>query len=194
MPGATPTLALPFPYLDEVVDADSVKNLADAVDSELNTLITDATATTRRPAALVLRDTGTQAFASGAAMANLTFTTEHYDNNGMASLGTNNERLTIGTAGVHQITARVLLDGGTAPEISALMLTITANGTTVAGTKRRGGTTAAFSSCCGVDISCVLMRRFNASDIVRAQFGWTGLTTPRNVIRAELGARWICSL
>jgi hypothetical protein len=194
MPGATTPNLLPYPYLAETVDSDSVKNLADAVDAKLNTSITNATATTRRPAALVLRDTGTQAFASGAAMANLTFTTEHFDNNGIASLGANNERLTIQTAGVYHVSARVLLDGGTAPEISTIILTITINGTALSGTKRRGGVTAAFSSCCGVDASCALMRRLNATDIVRAQFSWTGTTTPRNVIRAELGVRWLCSL
>jgi hypothetical protein len=183
MPGTTSPNLLPYPFTTETVDSDSVKNLADAVDAKLNTSITNATATTRRPAALVVRDSGTQSFATGAAMANLTFTTEKFDNNGMGNLGTNNERLTIATSGVYLVTARMLLSGLN-DDVGAMILTITINGTMLAGAKQR----------LALEMNCQLVRRLTATDIVRAQFSWSGANSPKNITRAELGARWLCSL
>jgi hypothetical protein len=182
MPGTTTPNLLPFPYLLETVDSDSVRLLAEAVDAKLNTSITNATTTTKRPAALVMRDSGTQSFATGAAMANLTYTTEKFDNNAMGNLGTNNERLTIATAGVYLITARVRLVTSSA-DIGAMILTITVNGTALAGAKQR----------LAEEMNCQLVRPMAAADIVRAQFSWSGANSPKNVDRCELGARWLCT-
>ena len=182
MPGTTTPDSLPFPFLLETVDSDSVRLLAEAVDTKLNSSIAAATVTTKRPAALVMRDTGTQSFATGAAMANLTYTTEKFDNNGMGNLGTNNERLTIQTAGVYLISARVRLV--TSPnDIGALILTITVNGTALAGAKQR----------LSEELNCTLVRPMVATDVVRAQFSWSGANSPKNVDLAYLGARWLCA-
>lgn len=163
MPGSTTPNSLPFPFLLETVDSDSVRLLAEAVDTNLNSRVVTATAAAKRPAALVMRDSGTQSFASGAAMANLTFTTEKFDNNGMGNLGTNNERLTIQTAGVYLVTGRVRLV--TSPnDIGVLVLTITLNGTVVAGYKQR----------LAEEMNCTLVRPLVATDVLRLQFSWSG--------------------
>lgn len=185
MPGVTPGLSLPYPYANETVDSVSVKNLADAVDAALNTSITNATLTNRRPAALVKRTTGTQSFASGAALANLTYTTEMFDNDAMGNLGTNNERLTITTAGVYLISAFWSLDPSTnGSEVTSSNAIITVNGTLIAGRKTRFTLLGAFS----------VMHRLSAADVIRQQFTWTGTNSPKNVTQAALAARWICSL
>lgn len=184
MPGSTTPNALPYPYENETVDDVSIKNLADAVDAKFNTSITNATATTKRPAALVKRDTGTQSFATGAALANLTFTTELYDNNGMGNLGTNNERLTIATNGVYLVSATAILNGGAAEQdVTTGVLVITVNGTVVSGWKGRWVTT----------ITVPLVKRLVAGDVVRAQYQWIGVNSPKNITYAALGARWLCS-
>jgi hypothetical protein len=183
MPGTTTPNSLPYPFLAETVDSDSVRLLAEAVDTKLASQMTSATATTRRPAALVVRDSGTQSFATGAALANLTYTTERFDNNTMGNLGTNNERLTVVTAGVYCIYARVMLPGSN-DDIGAMTLVITVGGTVLAGAKQR----------LALEQNVQLVRRLNAADIIRAQFSWSGAASPKNVTRAELGARWLCSL
>lgn len=193
MPGTTTPNSFPFPFVTETVDSDSVKNLADAVDTKLASSIAAATVLNRRPAALVMRDTGTQSFATGAALANLTYTTEKFDNDTMGNLGTNNERLTVVTAGVYQVTARAQFSSGI-EAISAWLLAITINGTVLAGSKRRGAPTGIWVSSGPYDISATLVRRLSAADIIRAQFTWTGTGSPKNITRAELGARWLCSL
>lgn len=185
MPGTTPNHAIPFPLMTETVDSISVKNLADTVDGLLNTGITTATSYTKRPAALVKRDSGTQSFATGVALANLTFTTEHYDNNGLGNLGVNNERLTIQTAGVYLLVASWQISSSNNEDVQFAHGVLTVNGTIVSGQKLRFPET-------GGSLACV--KRMAVSDIVRAQFQWTGVNSPKNIVAASLGARWICSL
>lgn len=185
MPGVTTGLALPYSFIDEVETSVSVKNLADAVDAALNTSITNATATTKRPAALITRNTN-QAFASAAAIAPITFTAEEYDNNGMGNLGTNNDRITIQTAGVYTVMGMWTMDTVTIDndDVTVANAVLQLNGaTTLAAKKMRWGTGYGFS----------LTRRFAAADYLRLLFNWTGVGTG-NVAQARLGARWICSL
>lgn len=185
MPGTTPTLLLPFPYENETVDSVSVKNLADAVDSALNSAITGAVLTTRRPAALVKRATGTQSFASGAAFANLTFTNEMYDNDGMGNLGVNNERLTVVTPGVYMISAFWFMDPSyNETEVTSQRAILTVNGAILAGRSSRFVLGGAIS----------MMHRLSAADVLRIQFTWTGTSSPKNITQAALAARWVCAL
>ena len=184
MPGTTPLHAIRFPYETETVDSVSVKNTADDVDALLNTQITAALAAAKFPAALVKRDSGTQSFATGAGLANLTFTTEHYDNNGMGNLGVNNERLTIATAGVYYVCGAVFTDSSNNENITMAELVLTLNGTMVAA--RKGRWTR------GLHVA--VTKRLAAADILRVQYRWVGTSSPKNVTRSALGARWVCSL
>lgn len=184
MPGTTPTYAIPFPYENETMSAVSVQNLATTVDGLLNTQITAAIAASKYPAALVKRDSGSQSFATGAALANVTFTTEHYDNNGMGNLGTNNERLTVVTAGVYFIAGGVFLDSSNNENITMAELTITLNGTMIAARKGRWTRGLGFG----------VMKRLAVADILRMQYRWVGTNSPKNMLRSALGARWVCSL
>lgn len=185
MPGTSPTLGIPFPYANETVNAVSVKNLADEVDVELAASITAATLTTKRPAALIKRTSGTQSFATGAGFANLTYTTEMFDNDGMGNVGVNNERLTVVTPGVYFISSLAFLDVTyNETEVTSLQMIITINGSILAGRKMR--------FCLGGAIG--MIHRLNAADIIRSQFTWTGTSSPKNITQAALGARWICSL
>lgn len=185
MPGTSPTLGIPFPYANETVDAVSVENLADEVDTELAASIAAATLTTKRPAALVKRTTGTQSFATGAGLANLTFTTEMFDNDGMGNLGVNNERLTVVTAGVYMISLFWFLDTAVnETDITSQKAVITINGSVLAGRTSRFVLGGAIS----------IMHRLSAADIIRGQFQWVGAASPKNITQAALAARWICSL
>lgn len=184
MPGTTTTYSIPYPYETETVTSVSVKNLADTVDGLLNTQITAANNAAKFPAALIKRDTGTQSFATGAGLANLTHTTEHYDNNGMANLGANSERLTIATAGVYMITGAVFTDSSNNENITMAELTLTLNGTLISA--RKGRWTR------GLHVAH--MKRLAVADILRLQYRWVGTSSPKNVTRAALAARWVCSL
>lgn len=184
MPGST-GLGIPYPLETETVTSASVKDLADSVDALLAAAFTSASLNRSRPAALVQRDTGTQSFTSGVALANVTYTTEAYDNDGMGNLGVNNERLTIQTAGVYALFFAWRVPSTNANQFTSSNSIITVNGTLVTGRKLRWGE----------DGAIVCMRRMSAADIVRAQYTWTGTgTNPKLMDRSFLGARWICSL
>jgi hypothetical protein len=184
VPGAT-GLGIPYPLEAEVVDANSVQNLANSVDALLNTAFTAANLSRSRPAALAVRDTTTQSFTSGVALANVTYTTEHYDNDAMCNLGVNNERLTVVTAGVYCVYFAWAVPSSNSSQFTSSNTVITVNGAIVSGRKLRWGE----------DGAIVCMRRLAAADILRAQYTWTGTgTNPKLMTRAALGARWICSL
>lgn len=184
MPGST-SLGIPYPLETEVVTSVSVKNLADSVDALLNTAFTAANLARSRPAALALRDTSGQSFTSGVAAANVTYTTEHYDNDGMINLVANNERITIVTAGVYYLYFAWAVPSTNSNQFTSSNTFITVNGTFVTGRKLRWGE----------DGGIAILRRMAAADIVRAQYTWTGTgTNPKSMTRAALGARWVCSL
>lgn len=140
MPLNTPR-GYPYPvYTDPADFTTQVGNFANAVDTDVEnqaTLISDAL---NYPSARVLA-TANQAVAVNTDV-RCTFATEEYDNDTMANLGVNNDRLTIVTPGIYLVTAEVnFLSNGNATVNGRQLYIVDAANTPYAFNNLRGGQT-----------------------------------------------------
>lgn len=126
--GGTTTQGLRYPYLDEVITSVSQKNLADDIDGALDTDDTALQLGLHRPSARLTRSASQTS--TGNAAVNPTWAVEVYDTDTMGNIGTNNERMTIKTAGLWMFGATLLPTGYGASHV-AWHLGITKNGTVV---------------------------------------------------------------
>lgn len=96
--GGTTSQGLRYPYLDEVVTSVQQRNLAEDLDTQLTTDNTALTAGLHRPSARATRSASLNA--PGNTSVKTTWATEVYDTDTMINLGTNNDRMTVKTAGL----------------------------------------------------------------------------------------------
>lgn len=108
MPGLTPNLNLRYPLYTEPVDgAGQIKNLADDINFALSTTQASLGPINARKTAEV---TATAAQANPNTVATImTYTSEIVDNDNMANLGVNNDRLTVQTNGLYLVQTTVLM-------------------------------------------------------------------------------------
>lgn len=109
MPGATPIFGIPYPCANEVVDAASFQDFADAVDAALTTLNTLSAYALARPTAKVF-NSAPQVIVGGVLTVAI-FDTEIWDNDGLANLGVNNNRFTVQTDGTYLLTGQTTFTG-----------------------------------------------------------------------------------
>lgn len=108
MPGLTPNVNLRYPLYTEPVDgAQQIKNLADDINAALLATQTSLGPITSRKSAQV---TATVNQANPNTVATImTYTSEIFDNDNMANLGVNNDRLTVQTNGLYLVQTTVLM-------------------------------------------------------------------------------------
>lgn len=113
MPGSTPVYGIVYPCGDDTIDTSVFQTFADSLDAALVTGQAELDAATQKPSAQVYQS-GTVAIsiASGTDTT-ATFTTEVFDNDGMADLAVNNDRLTIQTGGVYWVAISIQVSGFT---------------------------------------------------------------------------------
>ena len=113
MPQNTPR-GYTYPLLSDVQNFPAqIQDLAQDIDADVEALDDAIQAAFNRDSARLSGPVGgTQAVASGAAGVTVTYSTEEYDNAGMANLGVNNDRLTIVNGGVYLIVAHVTFGPG----------------------------------------------------------------------------------
>lgn len=109
MPGTTPNRGYPFPlYTDPQNFPSDIEDLALAVDADVEALDNAIAAGYNRDTVRVSGPVGgTQAIPTGAGGARVTYSTEVYDNAGMANLGVTNDRITFSQVGLYLVTAHV---------------------------------------------------------------------------------------
>jgi len=108
VPGLTPNVSLRYPLYTEPVDgAQQIKNLADDINAALLATQTSIGAITARKSAVVLATTN-QANPNTVATI-MTYVSEILDNDNMANLGVNNDRLTVQTNGLYLVQTTVLM-------------------------------------------------------------------------------------
>jgi hypothetical protein len=133
MPGATPNRGYPFPlYTDPQDFPQNIEDLANAIDADVQALDDAIQAAYNRDSVMVSGPVGgTQAIPTGAAGATVTYSTEEYDNAGMANLGVTNDRITYQQAGFYLVTAHVTFAAG--PNTTfGIFAALTSTGTLVA--------------------------------------------------------------
>jgi hypothetical protein len=110
MPGTT-SLGLRYPFPSETVTAQSYQDLAEDIDSVLDTL--DALRTQARvPEMAIVQWPGGGTSVTQGVTTTLTYGTEVVDTAGLANLGVNNDRLTL-SAGIWLINGWASISGGT---------------------------------------------------------------------------------
>lgn len=108
MPGLTPNVSLRYPLYTEPADfAGQVKNLADDINAALLATQTSLGPINARKTAVVL-STVNQANPNTVATI-MTYAAEIVDNDNMANLGVNNDRLTVQTNGLYLVQTTVLM-------------------------------------------------------------------------------------
>lgn len=133
MPANTPNRGYPYPLYTDPNDFPSdIQDLAVAVDADVEALDNAIQAGYNRDSVRVTGPVGgTQAIPTGAAGATVTYSTEEYDNAGMADLGVTNDRITYQQAGFYLVTAHVRFAPG--PNTTfGIFAALTSTGTTVA--------------------------------------------------------------
>lgn len=174
-------LGIPYPESVEVIDADQVKDLADAIDALFAADILAIQDGLRPPGARV-RSTANQAFAN-ATDVTCVFGAEDYDVGGMANLGVNNERLTIQHDGYYLVNGGIRLSA-TPTTTTELAAWITQNGAgNVLGLYRSTGHNAGSVSL-SVVLQCV------AGDVIRLMGRWEGTVSPAQM-GGTGGGNWL---
>lgn len=104
MPEATATFGIVYPCSGETIDCAMFEDFTGDIQDAIDTVETLEESALNRPAARV--DGAGQAITENVATT-LTYTTEVFDNDTMANLGVNNDRLTVVTAGIYLVTGNI---------------------------------------------------------------------------------------
>jgi hypothetical protein len=132
VPGLTPNVSLRYPLYTEPVDgAQQIKNLADDINAALLATQTSIGAITARKSAVVSATTNQSNPNTVATI--MTYVSEILDNDNMANLGVNNDRLTVQTNGLYLVQTTVLMP---AAATGKRRLELLKNGTVMASQQR----------------------------------------------------------
>lgn len=181
MPGMTPNFAIPYPCSGETIDCTIFASFTQAIQDALIS-VEDLTVTAlNRPAAGV---SGTGQAITVNVSTNATFGTELYDNNNMADLAVNNDRLTIQTDGVYMVTVWSGLQSGWAT-MTSNAVAISNNGTVLYRKKNSSDNDLDMDVTVTGLVNCV------AGDILRCSILWTGTGGPATTSITRLFARLV---
>lgn len=112
MSDSTPVYGIVYPCGDDTIDTGIFQEFAESLDAAFVAGQAELDAATKRPTAQVYQN-GLVAIAITAATdTTCTYTTEVFDNGGMANLGVNNDRLTIVVGGVYWVELMIQITGG----------------------------------------------------------------------------------
>lgn len=112
MPGSTPLYGITYPCGGDTIDSGVFQTFSETLDAAFVTAQAQLDAATNKPTAQVYASGIATIAIAAATDTTCTFTTEVFDNNGMANLGVNNDRLTIQTGGVYWVEMMVQITGG----------------------------------------------------------------------------------
>lgn len=175
----TDTFALRYPGPYDVVDATSWQNLATDIDAAMSTVDAKRALAAKPKSARILNDS-TQLLTNGV-LTVLTFSTEDWDIGGLANLGVNNDRLTLGT-GLWLVVGGLTFFGMTV--IDHVQVNITVNG--VIYSEHRIG--RIYNSAIPVNQVSGLVVGTLATDYVGLTVGWNGTGGPATALGGYLQA------
>lgn len=184
MPGMTPVLGIRYPCSGDTIDPSVFANFTNDIQAALLTGDAAVASAANRPAALVRGVVPTQSVVINVSTT-MTYTTEVFDNDGMADLAVNNDRLTVRTGGVYLCGALVTTLTGFGTLVS-MAVRLLVNGVVVYRYKTPGfGFGSAQINRVPLDL--------NPGDILSADTRWTGTGGPANLSYRELTAEMIAS-
>lgn len=168
---STPNFAIPYPCAGETVDCDDFALFTEGIQDALTSLDALNTEVLNRPAAHI------QAFANGQTFTvnvatNVIFDTVFFDNDGMANLTVNNDRLTVQNPGMYLVSGN-LRTGASFTTITSQSNALSLNGTILYRKKESSDNNNLMyiPSAIGL-MNCV------AGDVIRLVYLWTGTGGP----------------
>ena len=173
MPASTPVYGITYPCSGENINADAFLTFANTMQTALTTAAAEVESVTSRPNAQI------NAVSNFSITVNtdttLTFVSEMYDNDGLADLAVNNDRLTIQTPGVYLFNAFADLTGGFAT-LTSFSLIATVNAVEQFRYKtRKIATSVGVEAMISAPIDCF------TGDVVRVLARWTGTGGPATI-------------
>lgn len=184
----TPVWDLPYPCAGETMDPAIFCDFSNAVDAALVTVNANAEFVANRPNARIDRTANANTFAAGVAT-NVQFDTEVFDNDGMATLSTDNAGLLVNTPGVYWASFSV---GGMATFTTWTRYNMVITQAGNARIFRKFIVVIAQGTPADNTITGALVCQ--AGDIIRGQFTFTGTGGPMQMSRANLSLSFICDL
>lgn len=186
MPGSTPVYGITYPCGGETIDAAAMLEFSESLDAALAQATDELDAVTTRPNAMVRYAVGgTAQTVAVNVITNVTYAAEQYDNDNMADLVANNERLTCRTSGVYHVSSTFSLSNVTT--LTGLSIIITVNGVEIGRWKTRVVVGGTFGEC-----TLAIPVNMFAGDILRTQILWTGTGGPGSVTNNSMAASLLC--
>ncbi len=178
----TPNFEIRYPCAGDTIDCDTFANFTNDIQAALDAVAVSETAALNRPNAKITEN-GAQTIAFNTTT-DIQFHIEEYDNNGMADLAVNNERLTIQTAGIYM--AEAYMSGNSSfTTVSSQAIALSQNGT-IRYRKKDSNRSNLTSSIHVVGLFNCLV-----GDVLRAVYLWTGSGGPEGVFSCEFQARLV---
>jgi hypothetical protein len=188
MPASTPVLGITYPCGGDTINPAVFATFTEGIQAALLTGDAAVAAAANRPAAFVRAVPSSPQSVVINTATTMTYQQEVWDNDGMADLAVNNDRLTIQTPGVYLCGAAAFTFSGFAT-ITSMSVTLTVNGVTVYRRKAKPA-----DSGIGAAENHRVPLVLNAGDILRAQCRWTGTGGPASVGARELQAELVATL
>jgi hypothetical protein len=185
MPATTPVYGITYPCGGDTIDPGVLATFANSIDAALAQGAAELAQVTGRPNAQVIRFLPAQAVVLNT-VTTMTYVDETYDNDGMADLAVNNDRLTVQTSGAYFIRGRV--NAGSATTMTSVAVILTVNGAERGRSKTRPLTTEDFG-----EVELSMPMNLVAGDIIRMQTLWTGSGGPSDYAVSILSASFIAA-
>lgn len=183
MPASTPVYGITYPCGGDTIDPSVFATFADSMDAALAQGAAEMAQLTNKPNAQVSAQVFPQLVVLNT-ITTLTFNTEVYDNDAMADLAVNNDRLTIQTDGAYLIWGMFATGSTTTQTSIAIILTV--NGTERGRYKVRPRSSDTFGQT-----ELTMPMNLVAGDIVRMQGLWTGSGGPSSFSTRALSASYL---
>lgn len=180
---STPNFAIPYPCSGDNIDCGVFEDFTTAVQNALLSVDVSVEEANNRPAASISMS-ASQNINVGAAT-NVQFGSELYDNDNMANLGVNNDRLTVVTTGMYMVTGFTLGNGGSVTTLTSEAVALSRNGTILYRKKNSSDDNRSMGNTVTGLINCT------AGDILRLVYLWTGTGGPMSLGFGTLSARLV---
>ena len=187
MPGMTPIYGITYPCGGEAIDVDALATFSRTLDAALVAGAAEMDAAANRPNAQIRYLIGsTQQTVVFNVATTVTYAFELYDNDAMADVVANPDRLVCQTGGVYAVSTSFSLSGMTT--LTGCTIIITVNSVEVGRWKNRVITGGTFTEC-----TLAMPVDLFPGDVVRTQVFWTGTGGPATISNNSMAASLLCT-
>ncbi|GHJ46381.1 hypothetical protein Cs7R123_37230 [Catellatospora sp. TT07R-123] len=184
---STPLLGIRYPCGGDTINPAVFQTFAQDIEAALAAGDAAAAAAANRPSAYVRSQVPPNQSVVVNTATTMTYTEEVWDNDNMANLAVNNDRLTIRTGGLYLCGASAAtLFGFTT--ITSLSVSLMLNGTTLLWRRQKQG-----DSGIGVAALTRVLLELSPGDVLQAQCRWTWTGGPTNITSRALTASLIAT-